>query len=138
MTLYEKLIEEVENGKSFKIDLKSKFLKIGNKIYIKDGELKHEMDLIKNDCSWSEVKEIWDNFQRSVPNTHYKNHYFKGVDESELDDFELAYNDSRYLAQAKLEGYLLLASMKGVLKWEQPDKYFYQDGNMFILREWIN
>lgn len=137
MTLYEKLIEDVENGKGFKIDLKFKYLRIGRKTYIKGGEIKDEIDLIKNDCSWQEVKELWDNFQRSVPNTNYKNHYFKGVDVEELEDFELVQNDSRYLAQAKLEGYLLLANLKGVLKWEQDDKYFYQDGDMFILREWF-
>lgn len=136
-TLYELLIEEVTEGKSFNIDLNSKSLRIGNKYYIKDGERKEDIPLIKADCSWVEVKKLWSNFQRSVPNISYKNHYFKGADESELDDYELIHNDRRYLAQVKLEGYILLASMQKTLLWEDPGKYFYQDGDMFILREWI-
>lgn len=140
MCIYEKLIEVAKDGGKFKIDLNSKSLKIGKTDYIKDGEVLVDEDLINEDGSWERVSELYQIFKYSVPHAKEKQSYFKGLSEDELTDGERAFNVSRSMGRAMLEGYILLTNVKGVLRWENDDNWFWQDENdkdLIVLREWF-
>ena len=79
-------------------------------------------------------------FKYSVPHAKEKQSYFKGLSEDELTDGERAFNVSRSVGRAMLEGYILLTSIKGVLRWENDDNWFWQDQNdldCIVLKTWI-
>ena len=140
--LYEKLLQKVEEGKSYYVDLKKKSLRIGHKYYIKDGEVLVDEDLIES-CEepWNMVSELYKNYKESVPSQRDKgSKYFKALTSEELNDGQMAFNEKRYLAQARLEGFILLASMKGVLQWENDEHWFWHDQNdkeLVVLKEWL-
>lgn len=139
MSIYETLLERVESGKSFRIDLKKKSLWIGKKNYIKEGEVLVDEDLINEEGSWERVSELYEQFKHSVPHEGDKEGYFVGLTVDELTDGELAFNVSRRYAQAALEGYVLLAGLKGVLQWKKNEHWFWQgdDKELIVLKEWI-
>lgn len=156
MSIYSKLLRKAKEGGSYYINLKTKSLRIGRKDYIKNGEVLVDEDLICNEDfeqfniyvgdalnqSWKNmVWHLYNIFRYSVPSKSYKNKsYFKGVDVEELNLEEMVCGLDRHLAQAMLEGYILLASLKGVMKWEDNDKWFwqYEDGSeLIVLREWV-
>ena len=140
MSIYETLLENIENGKGFKIDLKKKSLRIGSKFYVKEREVLTDEDLIDEEGSWERVSELYQQFKYSVPSKTDRNGYFTGLTADELTDSELAFNVSRRYAQAALEGYILLSSLKGVLQWKNDEHWFWQDSTdkeCIVLKEWI-
>lgn len=158
MSIYYDLIEAVDKGKKFKVDLINKSLWINKKQIIKEGEIVHEQDhgkeLIEpNDLNcmgwvstldeypWDWIEFLYDEYKHSVPRENSnKRSYFKALSVDELTDEELAFNIDRDFGQAMLEGYILLASLKGWLKWELETHWFWQsdkDDNLVIIRNWI-
>ena len=51
----------------------------------------------------------------------------------------MTFGTDRKLAQAMLEGYILLGSIAGWMAWEDENKWFWKDENnqFIILKEWI-
>ena len=161
MSIYTDLLEAAHNGKKFKVNLVDKSLWIDRKQVIKqrvivsnkekDEELIGEFDLedfigggelVRLDKEpWEVVKFLYYEFKHSVPKEKAtKKSYFKALIADELTDEELAYNIDRFLGQAMLEGYILLASMQGWLKWEYGDRWFWQcdeDLELIVLCDWI-
>lgn len=158
MSIYTDLIDAVSNGKKFKVDLINKSLWINKKQIIKEGEIVYEQDkskeLIKkwdlaldfanmslDENPWSCIETLYKEYKHSVPRENSnKRSYFKALSVDELTDADLAFHESRDLLQAKLEGYVLLGSLKGWIKWEFGDRWFWQseeDENLVIIRNWI-
>lgn len=153
MSIYSELLRHAQERGKYKIDLMNKSLKIGNKYYVKDGVVKVDDELItmadvKNLYegyeafgSWDIVRDLYSQFKCSIPLASYKsNSYFKAKKYEELTRKELAFGDSRHYAHAMLEGYVLLASMVGWLKWENEKHWFWQDPvdkDLVVLRNWI-
>lgn len=147
MSVYSELLNHAQEGGKYKIDLKNKSLKIGNKNYIKNGEVLIEDELFDSDLlmklqdPWNKASELYNQYKHSIPTSHYKdNSYFKALKYEELSSEELAYGLYRNYAQAVLEGFILLASMKGLLKWQNDKHWFWQDENdkdFIILKEYV-
>ena len=147
MSVYSELLNHAQEGGKYKIDLKNKSLKIGNKNYIKNGEVLIEDELFDSDLlmklqdSWNKTSELYNQYKHSIPTSHYKdNSYFKALKYEELSSEELAYGLYRNYAQAALEGFILLASIKGLLKWQNDKHWFWQDENdkdFIILKEYV-
>lgn len=157
MSIYTDLITAVEEGKRFKVDLIDKSLWIDRRQIIKEGEIVHEQDKSKDLIEhwdledfgleieldvepWKFVKFLYGRYKHSVPKENSnKRSYFKALSLDELTDNELAYNIDRNLGQAMLEGYILLASLQGWLKWEYGNHWFWQgtDKDLVILRNCI-
>ena len=59
-----------------------------------------------------------------------------------MTDEELVNGEDRNVAKAKLEGFILCATLAGYLIWDERKmgKWFYQgkDKDLVILREWID
>ena len=158
MSIYTDLIDAVGSGKKFKVDLVNKSLWINKRQIIKEGEIVNEQDqgkeLIEEDDlgikygyaplsqePWKLIKILYFEYKHSVPskNGMYKS-YFKALQSEELTDAEIAYNADRCSAQCMLEGYVLLSSLQGWLKWEHGTHWFWKsetDEELVILRQWI-
>lgn len=153
MSIYLKLLNKAERGIAFNIDLNKKNLKIGKKLYVKEGELLVDDELInQNDLesvlgeaithenSWEVLKKLFKKYKYSAPGQEYKNKsFFKALPSEELTDGDLAFNESRHYSQALLEGFVLLASLSSLLKWNS-DGWFWQDcedENFIVLKKWI-
>ena len=158
MSIYKDLIDAVDNGKKFKVDLINKSLWINRKQVIKEGEIVNEQDkskdlicasdlhcigwvesLIENPWNWIEF--LYQEYKHSVPSEHSnKRSYFKALSVDELTDDELAFNIDRDFGQCLIEGYILLASLQGILKWEFGSHWFYQsqeDEDLVVLRNFV-
>ncbi|WP_346961328.1 hypothetical protein [Clostridium sp.] len=148
------LINAVEQGHKVKIDLKQKNLWIGKRQLVVQGRSEEDKPFInKNDLSieefnydlgenpWKWIEYLYNTFKHSVPSEHNqeKKTYFKGLSAEELTDNELAFNISRDIGQAMLEGYILCAGLQGWLKWNDDNQWFWQgqDKNLVILKDWI-
>lgn len=124
---YENFIKKVEQGCKYRIDLAKHELRINNKITNFDSFI----------GDWQTADELYEKFKHSAPceRTNGNTPYFKALDFEQLSDDELAFNENRNIAQAMLEGYLLMANMK----W-QNDKQWYRKGadtDFIVLRDWI-
>lgn len=158
MSIYTDLLDAVENGKKFKVDLVNKSLWIDRRLTIEKGEIVHEQDkskdLIKecdleshfkcmtlNEYPWDVIEVLYHKYKHSSPKEHSnKKSYFKALPVDELTDGDLAYGYDRNFSQAMLEGYILLSNLNGWLNWEFDDYWFWQNKNdkeLVILKEWI-
>ena len=160
MSVYKKLIESVENGNRFKIDLVNKNLWINKRQIIMEGEIIDERYLnepliefddladyfeyspILNEHCWGVANYLYSNYKHSSPRqSHLGNKpYFKSLDVEDLYDYDLAYGLDRNTAQFILEGYILFASLVGWLKMENEKHWFYQsrdDKEFVVLNNWL-
>lgn len=153
-SIFKTLINVVEQGHKVKIDLKQKNLWVGKKQLIVQGKSEVDKPFINsndlfteefnnnlNENPWKCIEDLYNIFKHSVPREHNqeKKTYFKGLSAEELADNELAFNISRDLGQAMLEGYILCASLQGWLKWNDDNHWFWQgqDKDLVILKDWI-
>lgn len=157
MSIYKYLIESVRQNKSFRIDLIKKNLKIGHKQIMKGGIVHDDFkemyvicanDLedfleyapVLNESCWNVAEHLYEKYKHSTIKQTIigNNSYFKANKMENLSDYDLAYGLDRNVAQAILEGYILLAGLSGWLKIDE-DHWFYQgkDKDFVVLKEWI-
>lgn len=141
-SIYSDLLERVDRGAKFKINLVDKTLKIDGKEIVLEGQLIDKDDLIRIGITPSNpieiIEQLYANYKRSVPSAHHNGNkpYFKADSVEDLTDDEIAFNWNRGCAQAALEGYVLL----GGLIWGDDDHWFWQSSvfpELVVLREWI-
>lgn len=158
MSIYKDLLDATYNGKGFKVDLIEKSLWINKRQIIEKGEIINEQDKSKdlicvddlsqywshkslNEDVWEWIGFLYDVYKHSVPSeNNNKKSYFKALSVDKLNDGELAYNADRDFMQSILEGYILLGSLIGWIKWEYGNHWFYQNQNdldLVILKNWI-
>lgn len=149
MTLYDILIYlSQERREKIYVNLYNKSLKIGKKVIIDNGEVqqyeiisgddKYEFDcLIKDKLN---LDELYEQYKTSMPSEHDNGkHYFKALSVSELTDAQLVLGMPRFEARIRLEAYVLLASIVGNLKWQNPNHWYWvgKDKDFVILRKYI-
>ena len=157
MSIYTELLDAVDNGKKFKVDLVNKSLWINRTQIIKEGEIVHDedksKDLIKewdlalhfgsmplDEQPFGVIELLYNKYKHSAPREHSnKKSYFKALPVDELTDGDLAYGYDRDFADAMLCGYILLGSLVGWIKFENENHWFYQgkDKELIILKEWV-
>lgn len=146
-TIYDELLERVENGERFTINLQSRSLKVGKDYLIKNGECEVGRILygrqpvsIKDEIEW-----LYKDFKHSCPSERSdskRKGYFKAMSVDELTDEQMVCCANREVTQAALEGYILCAILMNHLRWEDltTEKWFWQstnDKDLVILRQWI-
>ena len=140
MSLYSQLIEKVTRGSKYNINLVQKTLSIDRSVVPLDGNLIDENDVV-SDNPWETLETLYSSYKRSVPSAHHNGNksYFKAVSAEDLTDDELAFNENRSIAQFKLELFVLLASLSGMLVWKNDKHWFWQgkDKELVVLREWV-
>lgn len=164
MTFYEFLIYAarsysgvVNGGKTedIIIDLKRKSIWSGRLCIMRNGELLRQSIRLENGevCelegiidfegdAYAEIERLYAQYKRSVPNRHVKLNkgYFKALSSDSLTMGELMDNMPRPEARMALEGFILLASVNGLIPWHNPKYFFWQsatDPDCIVYRDWI-
>lgn len=145
MTVYEELIERVDNGESFRIDFEKQTVRIGKKTI---NLLEQDRKLIEyddNNDALYDIEELYAKYKYSIPSERSdgkRKQYFKALPVDKLTDAQMVYGQRREVAQAALEGFILCAVLSGHLAWEdfQTGGWFWQsqnDADLVILKSWI-
>lgn len=145
-TIYEELLERVEQGERFSINFELRNMKVGKDYLIKNGELAEgrEIGLFNPGIFLIETIEcLYKEYKFSTPSerSDKRTGYFKALSVNELTDAQLVCGSNREYAKAKLEGFILCAVLSGYLKWNDNwGTYFWQskeDSDLVILKQWI-
>ena len=143
MTIYDRLIEAVEDGKYFKVDLSSKSLKIGKEMVINNGNYEGELIGDFPVDAWEMLETLFFNYYMSRPGerSDRKKSYFAAKSSKEMSDIELACGEPRLIAQAKLEGFVLCAILSGMLTWNPKfGNWFWKSKRypeLVLLKNWF-
>lgn len=91
---------------------------------------------------YNEIERLYAQFKRSVPSKGERLNRgpFKACASDQLSYEELNQNMPRQEARLLLEGFILLAASAGVLKWKNPNHFFWQgtDPDLILYRNWIH
>ena len=150
MTIYEELIKRVSEGETFHIDFEKQTMKIGKQTIINNGEYDESRTLcttalLEMSDVLAYLEEFYDNYRYSLPSERSSNKrrkYFKALPIEEIPDELLMKAERRDVAQAKLEGFVLCATLEGQFIWDEEEmgKWFYQSDrspDLVILRSWV-
>lgn len=150
MSIYYEMLERVNNGERFNIDLEKRTMKVGGEVVINKGEYDTSKELyegnIYDSAVWLHmVRELYRNYKYSLPSERSdskRRKYFKALTVDELTDEELITGKPREVAQYMLEAFILCTVLRGDFVWdeERHGKWFYQrpsDPDLVILRSWI-
>lgn len=160
MTIYTKLLKLIDINRNciFKVDLKKKSIRNGGSYFVKSGEYDSNENLIILDKQFKTQKEatlyclevienLYRNYKYSNPSKETESFrdksYFKALPEEELTMEQRVAGDPRDIAKAKLEAFILCASLAGYLVWDDEimgGHWYYQgkDKDLIIMREWID
>jgi len=91
------------------------------------------------------IEMLYANYKYSLPSEKSESRrrqYFKALPVDKLTDKQMATGESREVARAKLEGFMLCMIVDGFFVWneEEMGKWFWQsqrDLDLVILRNWI-
>lgn len=150
MTIYEELIQRVQNGETFYINFEDRTLKVGKDKLVDNGSYDTNRKLFGSTTFTApEIIMIIDGLYRqykySLPSERSDNkrrHYFKALKFEELTDEQLLRAELREVRQAYLEGFILCMVLEGQIKWNEltQGNWFYKsasDDDLVILRSWI-
>lgn len=138
-------------------DLKKKIIKCSNfeifnkglqmnTLSLSDGTIfdLDDIDLIHSEeCDqYEKIEELYSVYQKSVPNksSNDRKSNFIALPINKLSYKEMMEGVPRTNARYELEGYVLLASFCGAIRWKWPDKFYWQSENnksLVLFREWI-
>ena len=164
MTVYEFLIHAarsysgvVNGGKTedIRIDLERKSIWSERLCIMRNGKIVHPSIRLENGEEYqldglidfegdvySEIERLYVQFKRSIPNRHVKLNkgYFKALSSDSLTMQELMDNMPRPEARMALEGFILLASVAGLVPWHNSKYFFWQsstDPDCIVYRDWV-
>lgn len=149
MTLYDVLVKLAADGyDKIKIDLVAKTLIIGKQTIIEKGnEIQYKIKVGDDEYAWDcliekkqDLDELYNQYKYSVPSERDNGkHYFKALSANELSNAQLVYGMNRLEARVRLEAYILLAWMRGLISWTDTSRFYYQgkDKDFVILKKYL-
>ena len=150
MTIYEELIQRVQNGETFYVNFEDRTLKVGKDKLIDNGNYDTNRKLFGSTTFTAPaiimiIDGLYRQYKYSLPSERSDNkrrHYFKALKFEELTDEQLLRAELREVRQAYLEGFILCMVLEGQIKWNEltQGNWFYQsasDSDLVILRSWI-
>ena len=129
MTVSE-FIEKAEDGEPYRINFEKKEVRLNGFLVDIDFELPDNIE--------EKLLELFRNYKYSVPARNSDSKYFFAFDESHLSTKQLAENEHRYIARAKLEIYVLGLIINN--KWDFGDKWYWQspcDSKLVLFKKWF-
>ena len=129
MTVTE-FIEKVEDGQPYRINFEKREVRLNGFLVDIDFELP---DNVKE-----KLLELFRNYKYSVPSAKADSKYFFAFDENHLSTKQLAENEHRYIARAKLEIYVLGLIINN--KWDFGDKWYWQsniESKLVLFKKWF-
>ena len=125
------IISRIEHGQPFRVSFENRTATLNGSV------LKHiEFELPDN--VEEKLFEYFENYKHSVPGTKADSKYFFALDESHLSTKQLAENESRYVARARLEIYVLGLIINNKLDF--GDKWYWQsakDTKLTLFKKWF-
>ena len=123
-------IKKVEDGEPYRINFEKKEVRLNGFLV--------DIDFETTDNVEEKLLELFENYKYSVPARKSESKYFFGLDESKLSTKQLAENESRYIARAKLELFVLGLIMNQ--KWDFGNKWYWQsnkDSKLVLFKKWF-
>lgn len=143
--IYEETVKKVEQGSKFYINFPKRVLKVNGKRIINNGEYDGELGIKQSDNPLDVITELFVRYHHSLPSersNQKRKSYFRALPEHKLSDEDMLYGEPREVSQIKLELYVLMAILTGILKWDDfaKDLWFWQSPEhkeLILLKEWI-
>ncbi|WP_373123611.1 hypothetical protein [Bacteroides caccae] len=143
--IYGETIKKVEQGSRFSVNFQQRSLKIDGKYVIQNGKYEGECGIEQNGHPLEIITQLFVRYHHSLPSERSvskRKNYFIALPEHKLSDEDMLYGEKREVTQIKLELYVLLAIMTGILKWDDfaKDKWFWQSPehkDLIILKDWV-
>ena len=123
-------IEKVEDGQPFRINFEKREVRLNGFLV--------DIDFEQTDNIEERLLELFRNYMYSVPSAKADSKYFFAYDETKLSTKQLAENESRYIARAKLELFVLGLIVKG--KWNFDNKWYWQSNiepKLVLFKKWF-
>lgn len=129
MTVAE-FIKKVEDGEPYRINFEKREVRLNGFLVDIDFELPDNIE--------EKLLELFRNYMYSVPSAKADSKYFFAFDETKLSTKQLAENESRYIARAKLELFVLGLIVKG--EWNFDNKWYWQSNiepKLVLFKKWF-
>ena len=126
----DEFIKKVEDGEPYRISFEKKEVRLNG--FLVDIEFEQA------DNKEEKLLELFRNYKYSVPSRRADSKYFFAFDETKLSTKQLAENESRYIARAKLELFVLGLIING--EWDFGDKWYWQssaDSKLTLFKKWF-
>lgn len=143
--IYQETIKKVEQGSKFAINFQQRSLKVDGKYVIRNSKYDGECIIEQYENPLEIITRLFVRYHHSLPSERSiskRKAYFIALPEHKLSDEDMLYGEKREVAQVKLELYVLLAIITGMLKWNDftKDKWFWQSPehkDLIILKDWV-
>ena len=137
MGIYEEFILGVRRGKKWHINLMKKDMKLGDKYLIKEGHFEGDLGVWSYGPVQGHLNRLYGKYKSSVPHSSSRRTYFHAKEYEKMSMRELIENESRDIAQARLEGYLLCQILNGY-EWPFGNKYYHigEDKDFVLLKSY--
>ncbi len=125
------IIKHIENGEPFRVSFEKRTLTL-------NGSVISDIEFELPDNIEEMLLEYFRLYKTSVPSAKADSKYFFAFDESNLSTKQLAENESRYVARAKLEIYVLGLIINQ--KWDFGDKWYWQskeEPKLTLFKKWF-
>lgn len=150
MSIYQEVLQRVENGETFHIDLEKRIMKVGRDTII-DNSVYDTSKALYDEESYSlkfllaMIEERYLRYKYSLPSERSdskRRKYFKALPVDELTDEQMICGTPRETAQFVLEAFILCMILRGDFVWNEEimGKWFYQhpsEPDLVILRSWV-
>ncbi len=126
------IIKRIEHGQPFRISFE-------NRTLILNGYVVKDIEFELPDNVEERLLEYFENYKYSVPSIKSDSKYFFAFDSSKLSTKQLAENESRYIARAKLEIFVLGLIVNQ--KWDFGNKWYWQcakDSKLTLFKKWFD
>ena len=126
----DEFMQKVNDGEPYRINFEKREVRLNGFLVDIDFELPDNVE--------EKLLELFRNYKYSVPSRKSDSKYFFGFDESKLSTKQLAENESRYIARAKLELFVLGLIINQ--KWDFGDKWYWQcpsDSKLVLFKKWF-
>ena len=150
-SVFDYLCNHISNPLKIKFDLPNKKI-IYNQNEIVRYDFKSKSVFISEELSriplinqedigndWKEtVKFIYDEYYNSVPSEKNILSPFVACKEDTLSYEDMVLEQDRSTVAVKLQALIVLGVLSGLIKWEEPNKHYWYDGDLYVYRNWIS
>ena len=137
-SMYERMLEKVEQGYSFSINFKERTMRVGKDYPILKGKYRGRLTDEQSEFI-PRLEELYHEYESSVPSDS-KVHTFSARRYEELSAQEIMCNPRREISRFKLEFHVLSALLNG-LEWkEEWGSYFWaskKEKKLRLLKNWF-
>lgn len=125
------ILKRIEHGQPFRVSFEKRTVTL-------NGLVLSNVEFELPDNVEEKLLEYFRFYKYSVPSAKADSKYFFAFDESHLSTKQLAENESRYVARARLEIYVLGLIINN--KWDFGDKWYWQSSaepKLVLFKKWF-